>query len=101
MPILIALMWKYASLSSETLKQIRQNKEKVPVLDPMQEAILPEVIALLIVSFVSYVVIDIFTPANSVKYVAVGQLGLIFFLSPFCLWYWLGLRHVKRFLNRN
>lgn len=92
LPILIALMWHSLNVSSATLKLLEENKE--PVLDPMQTAFLPEVISLLVLSFVSYVVVNIFVPVNSVEYVAYGQVGLVLFLSPFVLKYWLALKRV-------
>jgi hypothetical protein len=82
---------------TEALKQLKQNNEKAPVIDPMQSAIMPDFILQLFISFVSYLILNVFNSTNSVKYVAIGQLGLIFFLSPFCLWYWLRARRAQRF----
>lgn len=93
LPILIALAWKYISIASETLRQLKQGKE--PEIDPMQAAILPEIIAMLILSFVSYVIVNAFSPVNSVKFVALGQLVFLIILAPFALRYWWGLRLVQ------
>ncbi|WP_444896940.1 hypothetical protein ACJJI5_10485 [Microbulbifer sp. EKSA008] len=93
LPILIALAWKYISIASETLRQLKLGKD--PEIDPMQSAILPEIIAMLILSFVSYVIVNIFSPANSVKFVASGQLVFLIFLAPFTLKHWWGLRQVQ------
>jgi len=93
LPILIALTWKYVSIASETLRQMKQGKD--PEIDPMQSAILPEIIAMLILSFVSYVIVNIFSPVNSVKFIALGQVVFLVFLVPFVLRYWWGLRRVQ------
>ncbi|MDO3386900.1 hypothetical protein QWI17_13720 [Gilvimarinus sp. SDUM040013] len=93
LPILIALTWKYISIASETLRQLQQGKE--PEIDPMQSAILPEIIVMLILSPIFHLAVKLFDPINSVKFVALGQLTLLALLLPFVARFWWGLKQFK------
>jgi len=85
MPLLIAALWKYNSIACETLRQIKLGKKSE--IDPMQSAVLPEIIIFIILSLVTYLIVNIFLPENSVNCIFIGQLTLLILLTLFAVKY--------------
>ncbi len=80
LPILIAILYKYVILSGQVLRQVERGEE--PNIDPMQRALMPEIVIFIILSLLIYALVERFFLINSEKYILFGQLGITLLLIP-------------------
>lgn len=90
LPVLLAVAYQYIYVTSAELRAIRAGTDCK--LDPMQRAVVPGIIALVILFSVAYMWVSMFWPEQGVQCLLFVQLAFLALLSPFVIYYGYSVR---------
>lgn len=74
LPVLIAFAYKYICVTAHEIKAIKS--QDVAALDPMQRAVIPEIVALVILSSVTHIWISKFYPVRGLEVMLLSRIGI-------------------------